>query len=94
MVERVFIDATYTLASGKNSGIERVVRNILGESATLGREGRMPVPQLVLSLDGKFFSINAKQIAYFSKTAAMHSNVLSMTPAVYRTLAEGTRTAR
>ncbi len=38
---RIFVDATYTLCSGKNSGIERVVRSIIRESSQLSVPGAL-----------------------------------------------------
>ncbi len=85
MFSRIFIDATYTLASGKNSGIERVVRSIWRESSELAKAGTIPSPQQIVSIGGKFYAPDAEQMALFSRPAAMHANVLSMTPQWYRT---------
>lgn len=85
--ERIFIDATYTIGSGKNSGIERVVRNLLRELKNLGQAGRIPEPRLIVSHGGKFFETTAEQVASFQETASMQANVLSTTPAFYRSCA-------
>lgn len=87
MFQRIFIDATYTLASGKNSGIERVVRSLLRESGQLASSGEIPQPQLIVSIDGKFYAPNAQQLALFSRPAAMHANVLAHMPWAYRAAA-------
>ncbi len=87
MFERIFIDSSYTLASGKNSGIERVVTSILRESAKMGESGKIPAPQLIVSIAGKFYAPSEEQIAAFRRPAAMHANVLSTTPNAYRRLA-------
>ncbi|MCC7337659.1 MAG: glycosyltransferase family 4 protein [Pirellulaceae bacterium] len=87
MFQRIFIDATYTLASGKNSGIERVVRSLLRESEQLAGTGVIPQPQSIVSIDGKFYAPNAQQLALFSKPAAMHANVLASMPWIYRAAA-------
>ncbi len=87
MFERIFIDATYTLASGKNSGIERVVRSIWRESNELARAGSIPVPKQIVSIDGKFYAPNLEQLATFRRPAHMHANVLSMMPKLYRNVA-------
>lgn len=84
MFQRIFIDATYTLASGKNSGIERVVRSIWRESRELARKGTLPTPSQVVSIDGKFYAPSPEQLALFRRPAAMHANVLAMTPSLYR----------
>ncbi len=88
MFERIFIDATYTFASGKNSGIERVVRSLLRESGNLAAEGKIPQPQSVVSIEGKFYAPTPQQLSLFSQPAAMHANVLSQMPRWYRALAE------
>lgn len=87
MFERIFIDATYTLASGKNSGIERVVRSIWRESNELAKEGSLPAPNQVVSIDGKFYAPDQEQLELFRRPAEMHANVLSMMPWLYRQLA-------
>ncbi|MCA9133271.1 MAG: hypothetical protein KDA45_08950, partial [Planctomycetales bacterium] len=89
MMQRIFIDATYTLASGKNSGIERVVRSLLRESSLLGQAGDIPMPQLVFSHNEKFYEVDARLLAEFSRTSAMHANVLGSMPPGYRGLASG-----
>ncbi len=88
MFERIFIDASYTLASGKNSGIERVVRSLLRESAQLADTGAIPKPQSIISIDGKFYAPDAQQLATFQRPAAMHANVMAQMPRLYRILAE------
>ncbi len=88
MFQRIFIDATYTLASGKNSGIERVVRSLLRESGQLADVGVIPQPQSIVSIEGKFYAPNSQQLALFSKPAAMHANVLSRMPWIYRATAQ------
>jgi glycosyltransferase involved in cell wall biosynthesis len=88
MFQRIFIDATYTLASGKNSGIERVVRSLWRESDELAKTGVIPTPRQVVSIDGKFYAPNAEQLASFSRPAAMHANVLSMLPPIYQQTAQ------
>lgn len=87
--KRIFIDATYTIGSGKSSGIERVVRNLLRECGTLGENGQLPVPQLVVSHAGKFFAVDQTHLDAFERTAAMQANVLNHTPNTYRAIAEG-----
>ncbi len=81
---RIFVDATYTLCSGKNSGIERVVRSIIRESSQLSPE---LVPQLVIAHDGQFFALNQQQVARLAKPANVHGNVQSRLPTLYRKFA-------
>lgn len=82
---RIFVDATYTLCSGKSSGIERVVRSIIRESTQckLGFS-----PQVVISQDGRFYPISDRQVAQLAKPAGMQSNVRSKLPFVYQMLAK------
>ncbi len=82
---RIFVDATYTLCSGKSSGIERVVRSIIRES-TQCKLGF--VPQVVISHDGRFYPISDRQVAQLAKPARMQSNVRSKLPQVYEKLAK------
>ena len=81
---RIFVDATYTLCSGKNSGIERVVRSIIRESThcKLGFS-----PQVVISHEGRFYPITSSQVAQLAKPAGMQSNVRSKLPRLYESLA-------
>lgn len=88
MFQRIFIDATYTLSSGKNSGIERVVRSLWHQSQQLAGEGLIPQPQQIVSIEGKFFAPAAEQLELFRRPAAMHANVLSMMPSGYRLAAQ------
>lgn len=79
MIERLFIDATYTLASGKNSGIERVVGSILRESTK-----HCPPPQAVISVAGKFYAATPRHVAMLQRAAALHADILSRLPTSYR----------
>lgn len=88
MFQRIFIDATYTLSSGKSSGIERVVRSLWQQSQQLAGEGLIPQPQQIVSIDGKFFAPAAEHLELFRRPAAMHANVLSMMPSSYRLAAQ------
>lgn len=85
--ERIFIDASYTIGSGKSSGIERVVRNLLNEYGELGQAGEIPVPSIVISHEGQFFEVDPAQIEAFAETAKIQSNVLATTSRPYRMLA-------
>lgn len=82
--KRIFIDATYTLGSGKSSGIERVVRNVTRECEEMASGGELPVCRQVISHGGNFYAVGPDEIQGYQRTAAMHKNVLRMTPAVYR----------
>lgn len=82
---RIFVDATYTLCSGKSSGIERVVRSIIRES-TQSKLGFSP--QVVISQDGRFYPISDRQVAQLAKSARMQNNVRSKLPFAYEMLAK------
>lgn len=83
---RIFVDATYTLCSGKSSGIERVVRSIIRESTQckLGFS-----PQVVISHNGWFYPISDRQVGQLAKPARMQSNVRSKLPQLYEWVAKG-----
>ena len=85
--ERIFIDASYTIGSGKSSGIERVVRNLLNEYRDLGQAGEIPAPRTVISHEGQFFEVDPAQIEAFARTAKIQSNVVETTSQPYRLLA-------
>lgn len=82
---RIFVDATYTLCSGKNSGIERVVRSIIRES-TQCKLGY--TPQVVISHNGRFYPITDRQVAELAKPAKMQNNVRSKLPQAYERAAK------
>lgn len=86
--DRIFIDATYTICSGKNSGIERVVRNIVRESCGIAQTQDLPEPSVVVSQGGKFFQLTEAFQATFDSVAAMQSNVLRSMPGSYCSLAK------
>jgi glycosyltransferase involved in cell wall biosynthesis len=78
---RIFIDASYTLFSGKSSGIERVVRNIVRESSLFESGMR---PQVVFSHRGEFYPVNERQMCALGKPARMQAALLSQLPKMYR----------
>ena len=78
---RMFIDGTHTFCSGKNSGIERVVRSIVRESAktVVGQE-----IAVVIAHDDRFFSLDSVHIKRLTKSAAFQRNAVALMPAPYR----------
>lgn len=84
MPRRIFIDGTYSLCSGKNSGIERVVRSIIRESADTGGAAKVAT---VLSYGNRFFRLDAKQIRGLSRCAAFQRSAAAQMPDAYRWLA-------
>lgn len=81
--QRIFIDASYSICSGKNSGIERVVRNLLRECRVLAAEGKVCQPTLVVSHQGRFYELQEDRLPQFQKSAAMQANVLNWAPDSY-----------
>lgn len=82
---RIFVDATYTLCSGKSSGIERVVRSIIRES-TQNKLGFSR--EVVISQDGRFYPLSDQQVSQLAKPAGMQNNVRSRLPFVYEMAAK------
>jgi O-antigen biosynthesis alpha-1,2-rhamnosyltransferase len=82
--ERIFIDASYTLFSGKSSGIERVVRSIIRESRHLEMKVQ---PQVVFCHNGRFFPVDEQQIGMLGKPAKMKASLLNHLPRSYHYLA-------
>ena len=80
---RLFVDASHTIASGKNSGIERVVRNILSECGRWCEDEGLPKPQLVTHHTNRFVGVDDKLTNRFSQLAAIESNVRHVLPRWY-----------
>ena len=80
---RIFVDASHTCASGKNSGIERVVRSILSECSQWCEQDGLPAPTLVTHFKKNFYSIDANLQKWFSHVALLESNLRSKLPFLY-----------
>ena len=95
---RLFVDASHTIASGKNSGIERVVRNILSECGRWCEEDGLPKPQLVTHQCNRFVAVDQSLANQFSRLASIESNVYRFLPSFYPAVAKWicglTRSAR
>ena len=85
--QRIFIDAGYTVASGRNSGIECVVRNLISQSESMGIRGEIPRPQMVVSAGGKFYAPDREFLSRCEKNSKLRSSVVDHLPKSYRTLA-------
>jgi alpha-1,2-rhamnosyltransferase len=85
---RIFIDASHTVATGKNSGIERVVRSILAECSHWCENDGLPNPQLVTHHNGEFLPINEVVEKQFFRLASIESNVQSLLPRWYLNVAK------
>ncbi|GIX00090.1 MAG: hypothetical protein KatS3mg111_3422 [Pirellulaceae bacterium] len=82
--QRIYLDASFTLASGKSSGVERVVRNLLHESHALGSRGNWPVPQTVLCHRGSFHVVDQQALGRLQRTAVLQGDIVSHLPPAYR----------
>ena len=80
---RIFVDASHTCASGKNSGIERVVRSILSECSQWCEQDGLPAPTLVTHFKKNFYSIDANLQKWFSHVALLESNLRGKLPFLY-----------
>ena len=81
--ERVFIDATYTLGSGRRSGIERVVNNLrLGCEQRARTSGAQAAT--LISLNGLFYEVGAKEKQSLDALARAQANLLANLPKAYQ----------
>lgn len=87
--DRIFMDATYTICSGKSSGIERVVRNLFRECEQLSTVGQIPQLTRVVSHGGSFYELRQEYFDAFQKTASMQANVLRDASPLYLCSAKG-----
>ncbi len=76
----IFIDGTFSLASGKNSGVERVVKSIVRESQ---RAGTNPSVATVFCHENRFFALDKKQIEQLSRCADFQRDVVARLPLIY-----------
>ena len=84
---RLFVDASHTIATGKNSGIERVVRNILSECGRWCAEEGLPNPQVVTHHSNQFVCVDDQLANHFAKLASVESNVHRSLPKWYSRIA-------
>jgi glycosyltransferase involved in cell wall biosynthesis len=80
---RIFVDASHTCASGKNSGIERVVRNILSEYSQWCEGEGLPAPALVTHHGQNFYPIDQQLQKWFDHVGSLESNIRSRLPIFY-----------
>ncbi len=85
--KRIFIDGSYTLGSGRCSGIERVVRNLIAQCSQMASEGELPHCQQVISHTGSFMPVDEKQLNRLKRSGAIHTNVLATLPKSYQVIA-------
>jgi glycosyltransferase involved in cell wall biosynthesis len=92
MPKRVFFDATHTLLSGKNSGIERLVRSLLNEFESISLESRsepgsVATKQVVFTYLGQFYPVDQRIFDDLRKVAAWREDVLGCLPKFYTKVA-------
>jgi len=77
---RITIDASHTAGSGKNTGIERVVRNLCHqfEAAAAGRE--LPAPVVATHIHGNFFPIDPEQHRGLKRLSRWEANAMEFLP--------------
>jgi glycosyltransferase involved in cell wall biosynthesis len=85
---RIFVDASHTSASGKNSGIERVVRSIVAECKQSPARAGMSAPEIVTFHSNRFYPITDRVQSHFSKLAALQSSLQSNLPNSYVRIAK------
>ena len=80
--QRVFIDATYTLGSGRRSGIERVVTNLrLGCEQRASASGTQAAT--LMSLGGAFYEVGAHEKQSLDRLALAQSDIVASFPRLY-----------
>ncbi len=80
---RVFVDATYTLGSGRRSGVERVVHNLKNGCERLARE-QGSYASTLMSMNGSFYEIGPIQQRQLEDVARTQADILSSFPRAYR----------
>lgn len=85
--KRIFIDASFTLGSGKSSGVERVVRNLSKQCRSFSDEGLLPECRSIVSHREKFYLADESVAQHYRSCASMHRDVVTCMPRPYRTIA-------
>lgn len=81
--KRILIDATYTLCSGRSSGIERVVRSL--SRACIHISERLGIQaSTVVCHEGNFFPVESHDFRRFATLSSRRQNTLAAMPASYR----------
>jgi glycosyltransferase involved in cell wall biosynthesis len=80
---RIFVDASFTLSSGKNTGIERVVRSILVESSQV-----CDVPlTTVFSHRNHFYAVDSNREKVLARPRDFQGNAMAHLPQWYKSFA-------
>lgn len=77
---QLIIDGSHTLGSGKNTGIERVVRNLCRELRDATVERRLPALQVVTHFQRRFLPLDSRLESHLSRMAAWESNAGRFVP--------------
>ncbi|MEM8735759.1 MAG: hypothetical protein AAGG44_16120, partial [Planctomycetota bacterium] len=85
---RIFIDATYTLCSGRNSGIERVVRSLLRELEAIDDERLRDAFRLVVCSEGNFYPVEPDFRRRFQRLSQSRSDTVASLPRIFRAIAK------
>lgn len=85
--KRILVDATYTLVSGRHSGIERVVNNLRVGSKNLVERIGSEVESL-LCFEGDFYRVGDREENLLSRVAATQADVTGCLPGIYRRIVQ------
>lgn len=77
---RITLDASHTASSGKNTGIERVVRNLSTHLPEVAVELGLPTPRTATHIRGHFYPIDAPQRKSFDRLARWESYATDFVP--------------
>lgn len=80
---RLFVDATYTLTSGRRSGIERVVNSLRSGCGKLA-SGLGITSGTLMSLGESFYAISASDEQRIEQVIGCQRDIVSSLPAAYR----------
>ncbi|MFO0922750.1 MAG: glycosyltransferase family 1 protein [Pirellulales bacterium] len=78
--KQILFDASHSFPTGKNSGIERVVRSLYPELVACSDQLGVHVPQMVTFHGDHFYRIDGNVRRDFSKLAAIESNIKARIP--------------
>ena len=77
---RITLDASHTASSGKNTGIERVVRSLSAHLPEVVSELGLPTPRTATHIRGHFYPIDAPQRKSFDRLARWESLATEFVP--------------
>jgi glycosyltransferase involved in cell wall biosynthesis len=77
---RITIDASHTARSGKNTGIERVVRNLCRNIQAVASGRGLAESQIATHINGHFFPLDSVQRTGFNRLARWEADAQSFVP--------------